>query len=429
MSYGILGGLIGSFGLSQYPGIEYVSYKTRVNNGGTITTSLTDLPLEEGDLVLYALAGDTGPATVTTPGYTIIQTEDLDNPSYILAYKFMGSSIDTEVVGSTISGGSALISVFRNVGSVGESAENSGASGDPNPPSITTSVSKSMVVAFGFVDDDVITSFTVPENFTTIGSASNTSGYPSVLGAYYLQDSAGTIDPTVMTNTGDDTWWGVSLALKPKETEFTYHGSYVYPSSSVSGTFSGVKIGKAYETRRVYVVLSWIGTGTNASLTIDGSSATKYSGRSPSTGGSRAAYVFAKDVPSGSTVDVSFSGLSNTSSSGKPTISVYTMPGAIDIASAEVGTISIVTSGGSGTSIAHSTSNGGFLLGLVSLGTSGSPVTTSNTVMNLDYNSEGVDTYPEYLFSYVPTSGSTATTVFSWSTTTANACMVWAFNP
>lgn len=210
---GIIASLIGS---SVPKKIKYITYKTRANSGGTVTTDLVSLDLKPNDMVLYAFAADTGTASITSSGWTSIQDATGDNPSYVLAYKIMGATPDTSVVGSSTTGNTVLVAVFRDTDTVGESAEASGATGDPDPPSITTTVDGSMIVAFGFIDDDVVTSFTVPTGFTTIGAASNSTGYPSILAAYYLQETAGTIDPTVMTNDGDDNWWAVSVALRPK---------------------------------------------------------------------------------------------------------------------------------------------------------------------------------------------------------------------
>lgn len=218
---GILAGVLGSMAAKK--DIEYVGYVAASNAGTSpntdTTVSLTSLSLQQGDLVLVGISADGNLTNITTTGYTSIQSDGTDNPDYVLSYKFMGSTPDTSV---SITAGifamlTVVVSVFRNVGSIGTSAEASGATLDPNPPSITTSTNRNMIVAYGFLDDDNITTLTAPTNFTSIGEASvsSFSNGSSTMAAYYFQTSAGSINPATFTTDGDDAWWAATVALRP----------------------------------------------------------------------------------------------------------------------------------------------------------------------------------------------------------------------
>ena len=112
---------------------------------------------------------------------------------------------------------------FRNVDStnplnVSSPTAASGGTGMPNPPAITTISDGCMIVAMGFLDDDVVaSSVTAPTNFTLAlaaeyGSAGNGA---TNMGAYFLQSTAGTEDAGAFGGTGDDAWFAAKAALNP----------------------------------------------------------------------------------------------------------------------------------------------------------------------------------------------------------------------
>lgn len=191
---------------------------------GVTESSGTNITLPAGlqtnDIVIVASTSDTVQQTIPT-GYTLGQSGATNNPFYAWSYKIMGATPDTTAEG--LAGTAISIAfAFRNVDTtspfdVATPAVQSNATGMPDPPSITTVTARSMVVALGFLDDDLVAaSVTPPGSFTLIDAAEyGTAGNgATIMAAYLLQNNAGTTNPGLFGGTGDDTGYGATFALR-----------------------------------------------------------------------------------------------------------------------------------------------------------------------------------------------------------------------
>lgn len=184
--------------------------------------------MQEGDVViLFGMNSGTGTSAVdyTTlegQGWTKLVGRDTGDLTIIVWYKTMGATPDTDVdilIGSGGANGEWVASAFRGVDDsttyvyAEEWTYLIGSSGNPDPPSVTTTVDDSVVVALGALDDDTISSFTPPSGYTSlIGSFG--SGR-SAMSAYKTIATAGTENPSAFSTSGDDDWYAMSLVLAP----------------------------------------------------------------------------------------------------------------------------------------------------------------------------------------------------------------------
>lgn len=199
-------------------GIQYIA---STSSTGT-SINISGLGLLENDLVIVLSTSDGTTQNLPT-GYTAGQNGTGGSPNYRWSYKRMGPTPDTTVAG--LSGTSVHIAaVFRNVDpttplNVTSPTVSVGGSGMPNPPAITTVSDGCMIVALGFLDDDVVASTVAAPSGYTLGLAAQygTAGSGATeMFAYLLQTSAGAADPGAFTATGgDDGWVGATIALNP----------------------------------------------------------------------------------------------------------------------------------------------------------------------------------------------------------------------
>lgn len=219
---GILHGLIGSFNSNRQP-VEFIGYVATSNPQTSSTIPSKTLTLNAGwlstDFLICAVSADVTNLS-TASGWTLGNDGPSNNPSNLWMYRVKGTATSVSVpVDSAM-----IVMCFRNVDTSNPfdatPVEASGATGDPDSASITTVTNNAMLVAIGYIDDDLVTTNpTSPTGFTFIDVQENNGTYDkeysSVMAAYKLQETAGTVDPAVWDTTADDEWWATTIALRP----------------------------------------------------------------------------------------------------------------------------------------------------------------------------------------------------------------------
>ena len=203
--------------VSNWPVASEITYI-----GGTTSSDSSTITLPAGlqqhDIVFIFEARDT--STLTTPtGYTSISLTGTSNPSTSLAYKIMGATPDTTAAVTNSSDTCSLAVAFRGVDTTTPldvtPTTSTGISGVPNSPSITPTNNNCMIVAFGALDDDVVTATGLTGY--TLGPVINngTAGTTtSIMSGYLLQETAAAEDPPAFTASGDDRWEAYTVALR-----------------------------------------------------------------------------------------------------------------------------------------------------------------------------------------------------------------------
>lgn len=185
------------------------------------TTSIT-LPsgLQQNDIIVIASMSD-GTAQNLPSTYTNGQNGSSNSVNYQWSYKRMGATPDSTATG--LSSSSIHIAMaFRNVNTttvldVTPPTIETNTSGMPNPPSITTVTDKCLLVAVGYLDDDVVAStVTAPSGWTLIDAAEygSSGAGGTIMSAYLQQPTAGTENAGAFGGSGTDSWVGAKFALR-----------------------------------------------------------------------------------------------------------------------------------------------------------------------------------------------------------------------
>ena len=202
---------------------------TLIDYGGFITpgdqTSITITGIQSGDFVIIAGASDSEDMTAPsgwTVGYINNGSGTSSHGGYIYAFS-SGTSITASNLAGTGNGGLSygyVWQVFRGVNQStpinAQAGVGSGGGGMPDPPSITTDTDGCMIVAMGMLDDDNVASTVGPPTDFTLIYAQNAAQYSTCMTAYFLQETAGTIDPSAFTSTGGtDNRIAITVGLNP----------------------------------------------------------------------------------------------------------------------------------------------------------------------------------------------------------------------
>lgn len=240
--------------------INYIG--SAVSDSGTI--DLTGISMQPDDIVIVISGEDAGAPALAT-GYTSIAvTSSTGDIRYM--YKIMPNPVDSSVTGLTnASDCGHLAMVFRGVDTtdpIDTFQTSAGISGDPNPPSITPTVDGCMIVAMGFLDDDLISTPSPPTDFTlsTFNTFGSTGEGGSVMGAYFSQTTAGTINPTAFNTDGSDWWGAITIALTPEPVNYVQEYGLAYTRNYIASDLTGrIKVwnGSSWDLKPVKV---WNGT-------------------------------------------------------------------------------------------------------------------------------------------------------------------------
>ncbi|MDJ0896917.1 MAG: hypothetical protein QNJ92_17365 [Alphaproteobacteria bacterium] len=205
---------------------------------GTEAKTLPGTPAAN-DIVLLLLGSDrildsgtsNSGGVVSTEGYTIL-ADDITStePGYQLSYKVMGATPDTDVdinqqnvpaaavqagILQVWRGGDASTPIDNSI------SEDTGAAGDPDPPSHTTLTDGALRIVVGVLDDDnAETGLTAPSGYTDLsakeaGASAGSSN--TVMMASKEAATAGAENPAAFSTPGSDAWWAGHFALRPGE--------------------------------------------------------------------------------------------------------------------------------------------------------------------------------------------------------------------
>jgi hypothetical protein len=201
-----------------------ITFVGAVTASNTTTIQLSSLSLQQNDFILLTTQADD--ATVGLPtGYTNIRNgtgATANSLRYRASYKFMGASPDTTITVVAPSSGqySSVATVWRNVNTTTPldvtTTLAEATTGNPNPPSITTTTNHCMIIPTLF-EDDITAVPTAPSGYTraawATGSAQGNGG--TVAQAYLKQTTAGAIDPgTWSVGANNDQWISITIALR-----------------------------------------------------------------------------------------------------------------------------------------------------------------------------------------------------------------------
>jgi len=212
-------------GASTAGGIKYIGsvIKTGANatSWDTSGEALDILSIARtGDLVVIAFSFDNGSDnTFTWNGMIFNEIRNatgVNFPGGYAGYKIV-SATDTNpyVTGVTSAswlGLSVVASVFRGTSQFVSGANANSSSGMPDPPSLTAN--GDLWIAIGFLDDDAVTNWTAPANYTLATYA--TYGGPTDISSTaiaYRIETLTSDDPAAFGGSGSDSWLASTAAF------------------------------------------------------------------------------------------------------------------------------------------------------------------------------------------------------------------------
>lgn len=181
---------------TSIPYIDYVTSTTYTGGGSMFLSGI-----QANDFIMVASVADnnnTVTITATNAGtITKDQTHSSSYPYHAVHY-FHATGTSTEI---NVYAGNWIAIAFRNVNTttpldVTTTKYGTTSSSRPNPPAITTSTDNTMIVAFGFIDDeDGVNTLTAPSGYTQAAYNYDSTYNASVMAIYKALPSAGTDDP------------------------------------------------------------------------------------------------------------------------------------------------------------------------------------------------------------------------------------------
>jgi len=199
---------------------------TPTTKGSSGTTMSVPSGLQENDVVFVMLFSDWNTTPQAPTGFEVGQTGRGGSSAVDFGwfYKVMGATPITEVELTYTYAQYTCGICFAvrgvdpsNVLDVSIPTKTTGSSGMPNAPAITPETNGAMILAMGFLDDDIVSSPSAPSGFTMIKShyESNGSNYSTAMVAYKLWENTGEVDPGAFGGSGSDDWVGCTCALRP----------------------------------------------------------------------------------------------------------------------------------------------------------------------------------------------------------------------
>lgn len=198
-------------------GITHVTSETFELTNNTSHT-LNNIAVD--DLICVHTSADIEVLSPGPTGYTelFFQRVSVDQSFH---YKVATSTSET-ITGFNGEEGSVVVSAFRGVDTTNPihvSDTNSGNSGTPDPPSITTTVDGCMVLALMAYDDvDITATLNIPSGYTLSDKFYETEANSTTATVYKLQSTAGSENPGTFSHSNSDPsepWGCATIALKP----------------------------------------------------------------------------------------------------------------------------------------------------------------------------------------------------------------------
>lgn len=201
------------------PDIELVYSEWRNDAADDFSWNVTaGTQFQKGDIGICIVSADTGDTghDFTISGWTSLYNSGGDVPYARVFAKTMDGT-ETAVAstsGTGMANTTGILQYFRNAIEPTSLSTASGASGMPNPPSVSSVLSSDWVIAIGHIDDDTFTA-TAPTNYTLIQTATiGSAGLACTTMSAYRNGVSGTEDPGVFGGGGTDDWIAHTLILK-----------------------------------------------------------------------------------------------------------------------------------------------------------------------------------------------------------------------
>ena len=194
-----------------------------VNIGAGTETFSLPAGLEEGDIVIVAMAADTGGiagGNIQTSGYQGVDTVG-SSPSYTVKWKQMGATPDSDI--TFIQGGSRRFGwtyqVWRGGAKSGQPDADFQVSNNDNPPSITTVADGALVFAITVQDDDDAEVTSPPTGYSNLSFGNTGLGSAAFGGTAMIASkivaSAGVEDPGPFTTNVNDSKASFTISFAP----------------------------------------------------------------------------------------------------------------------------------------------------------------------------------------------------------------------
>lgn len=173
-----------------------------------------------GDLVVIAFSFDSdSDSSWSWNGMTFTELFDdtgAVSPGAFVGYRFVEAGDANPYVTGVSTGRwdglSIVASVFSSVGAFVGTADDADNTGNPNPPALTAS--GDLWVITGHLDDDAVTDWAAPANYTLAGSeiGEGSGGDSSTVIAYRIE-TLSSDNPAGFTSSGDDRWAATTSAF------------------------------------------------------------------------------------------------------------------------------------------------------------------------------------------------------------------------
>lgn len=169
-----------------------------------------------GDLVIVAISDDSSVPALPS-GFTSVYSNGSTAPGARLAYRVTDGTETGNISGPGSQTSGAYI-VIRNADTSDMShytATGSTAGGGPDPPSLSGCVAGSMVIAAGFLDDDLVVFDEPSDGFSIAGQGVSSSTGSSTFLLYQIISADGTYDPDAPTGTPApfDSWDALTMEI------------------------------------------------------------------------------------------------------------------------------------------------------------------------------------------------------------------------
>lgn len=203
--------------------VEYIGSVTKAGNDGrswdTSGEALDVLSIAQtGDLVViafsFAIDADSTWSWVGMDFTSVYDVTSATNPGAYVGRRIVQAG-DSNPYVSGVSGNwgslSIVASVFRGVTNYENRSTSVGFTGLPNPPSLTAN--GKLWIATGHLDDDAVTNWTAPTNYTLADYAVGTGENRSSTVVAYRIESLSSDNPDAFGGSGTDNWRAVTLAF------------------------------------------------------------------------------------------------------------------------------------------------------------------------------------------------------------------------
>lgn len=198
-------------------------WRTKSENTGSSTGESIPTPsgTVTGDFLLLHISFEGGTnITVTHSAFTLWDREDnSSNIGHVIAYReHDGTSLGSFSLNSSQKWSYTISRIDGQDPDVAVAAHKvagaNGSSGNPNPPSVTTTIDESLV--FAIVANKKGATYTAPSGYTERWDNPNTSGgLPSNWGGSKTKSPAGAEDPGTPTASETETWVAGTVAIAP----------------------------------------------------------------------------------------------------------------------------------------------------------------------------------------------------------------------